>query len=230
MAVSNKRKSMKKINKNKLSKKSKKSKTKNRLQNKQIGGFDVKEYDYKKCNGIDNCYIQIKRFYYLDYVYDGKNIIEQLQSNGNMLGKNVDNNSIYYLGMLGKSILFTKGKNLTSLYVTENTHPNEHVNPKRGITNTYLVNPDLVTDLVNNKFLPIEYAPPGYSPPPPLPKPDPEPILESESESEPVPEPEHVPEPKPEPVPVPVPVINKNSKKNTKPGFWKRLFRSKKNI
>jgi hypothetical protein len=176
MTVSNKRKSMKKINKNKLSKKAKKyrltnkkSKTNkltnrltNRLQNGgDDGGNDDKMYKYKHCDNIgNNCYIEINSWIDLENTYDDGTIINQLKSNGIILGKPINAKSIYYIGMLGKSILFTEGKNLNAVYETENKKRENFIKP-RGESNTYLVNPELVTDLVNNNFLPIEYAPPG---------------------------------------------------------------------
>jgi len=218
MTVSNKRKSMKKRNKNKLSKKSKKNKTKkinNRLQNKQIGGVDGdKKYKYNHCEyedeyNIKECCIECNLNYMVDFYNKNHRIIlNELAIQNNIYSsrniKNMaetDKKEIFYMGYLYPDnpelslCLFIKGERLAEVLSTDY---------RTRDVDIYKLSLELVTDLVNNNFLPIEYAPPGYSPP----------------EPEPVPEPVPVPEPEPEPV------INKNLKKNKKTRFWKRLFRS----
>ena len=219
MVVSNKRKSMKKINKNKLSKKRKTKKIKNRLQNKQIGGVgDDKKYKYNHCEYenkyfIKECCIECN----LNYMVDFYNKINRIILNELTITKNrypsnniknmseTNKKDIFYMGYLYPDnpelslCLFIKDERLAEVRSTDY---------RTRDVDIYYLSPDLVTDLVNNKFLPIEYAPPGYSPPPPPP------------EHETVPE----PEPEPEPEPVPEPVINKKN------GFWSKfLRRSKKN-
>jgi hypothetical protein len=141
MALSNKRKSMKKLNKNKL----KKSK-KNRLKNKYIGGNNNNDKKYKEIN-----YVNIKSFNDFSEHYEdpdpekNRNIIEELTNKKNTLP--INNEAIYYLGSPGQSMTFTKGKYLkTTLKELQKSEEN-----------IYLVDPQLVSELIKDSFLPEEY-------------------------------------------------------------------------
>lgn len=150
MTISNKSKSMKKLNKYKLSKKSKKNKLINRLKNKIFKGGN-KNYTYKHCKNVDKCYVEVSWGKLMD-IYDYEkdiDIMKKLESNI-IKDKDINDKDIYYVGEMGRSCLFTKGKHLNDLYTNEKN---------RNKSLKYLVDNDLVIDLINNNFLPTEYFP-----------------------------------------------------------------------
>ena len=191
----------------------------NRLQN---GGYDDgKKYKYNQCEyenkyNIKNCCIECELNSMVDfYKTKNKDIINKLSLEKNYYNSSnisnmveTDKNEIFYIGYYYPKnpdlslCLFIKGDNLAAVRATNS-----------GIrdVNIYKLSPDLVTELVNDNFLPIEYAPPGYSPPEP--EINTNPVINNPLINNPV---------------INNPVIN-NKLPKKKTGLWNRFWKSEKN-
>ena len=225
MVVSNKRKSMKKINKHKLSKKTKKTKKTKKNQN---GGVIGDKYKYNNCEykgkyeenyNIQQCCIECNLNDMVDfYKTKNRNILKEFSLLQKYSSSNIktmeqeDKVKLFYIGYYYEKTytlcLFVKGENLDKLCQTDFRTKDSDI---------IILNPKLVVDLITNKFVPPDYYPLDYSPPIEDLKEEPiaEPVLESIEE----------------PIIITntntIPVTNNSSKKKTKTKskswqFWRK--------
>ena len=168
MAISNKRKSIKYLNKNKLLKKSKKNKNKKLL--KQCGG-NIK-YTYIHCESrldyldkskgvykdIIQCFVNCNLNEMIQlYSTKNRNIVKELSLNNypNINRMNIkDEKKIFWKGYYN-----TRTDNLCYFIKGENLPIFKNLYSGYNDIDTYLVSPELVIDLITNKFLPSEYYP-----------------------------------------------------------------------